>query len=58
MNTVCKHATAPQTNPDTRPRSEPTLKLHSRAVSKCRRHVTVPAEPTQEAIPGGGPIKK
>ena len=54
MNTVCKHATAPQTNPDTRPRSEPTLELHSRAVSKCRRHVTVPAEPTQEAIPEEG----
>ena len=24
---------APQTNPDSRPRSEPTLKLHSRATS-------------------------
>ena len=44
---------APQTNPDSWPRSEPALELHSVGV-KCRRHVTVPAVSTEEAIPEEG----
>ena len=39
---------APQTNPDSRPRSEPALDLLSRAMSSVG---ITPAVPTQEAIP-------
>ena len=49
---------APQTNPDSWPRSAPALELHSRAASSVSFSFTVPAVPTQEAIPEEGGLKK